>query len=154
VLRTNICMSMTGSALYVAGSAGFLPSVAAAAPRLGVWGFVLGSAFIGWSQLWKTHRIGGGEEAAGGGSGGSGGGPGFSLAAFASRDAATAAGVELSAGLGALCFLFGTLLYDAGPLEGPASVLRPVLWTWVAGSCWFTLGGACLAFRHFVMRVV
>ena len=142
---------MTGSALYVAGSVGFLPSIAAAAPRLGVWGFVLGSAFIAWSQLWKTHRIGGGEAEDGNGIivGG-----GFRLAAFMSVDAFTAAGVELSAGLGALCFLFGTLWYDVGPLEGPGSVLASVLWVWVAGSCWFTLGGCFLAGRHFVMRVV
>ncbi|GBF91374.1 hypothetical protein Rsub_04114 [Raphidocelis subcapitata] len=152
VLRTNICLSMTGSALYVAGSAGFLPAVAAAFPRLGVWGFVLGSAYIAWSQLWKTHRIGGGELEGEGGE--DGGGGGFRLRSLLTRDAATAAGVELSAGIGALCFLFGTLLFDSGPLEGPKSVLQTVLWIWVAGSCWFTLGGCFLAWRHFVMRVV
>lgn len=44
-------MSMTGSALYVIGSAGFLPSVVAYNPLIGIWGFVLGSAFIAWSQV-------------------------------------------------------------------------------------------------------
>lgn len=147
---------MTGSALYVAGSAGFLPSVAAAYPRLGVWGFVLGSAYIFWSQLWKTHRIGGGEaegQEDGDGAGAEAGG-GFHLRSLTTKDAATAAGVELSAGIGAFCFLVGTLLFDNGPLEGPQSVLQTVLWIWVAGSCWFTLGGCFLAWRHFVMRVV
>lgn len=52
-------------------------------------------------QLWKTHRIGGGEHESEGG---------FKLANLYSRDAFTAAGVELSAGMGALCFLFGTLV--------------------------------------------
>lgn len=45
-------------------------------------------------------------------------------------------------------------LYNSGPLEGPHSVLGAVLWTWVAGSCWFTAGGCFLAYRHFVMGVV
>ncbi|KAI8473069.1 MAG: hypothetical protein J3K34DRAFT_412100 [Monoraphidium minutum] len=143
VLRTNILLSVTGSALYVVGSVGFLPAVAAAAPRMGVWGFVLGSAFIGWSQLWKTHRIGGGEHESG-----------FSFKALTTLDAATAAGVELSAGIGALHFLFGTLLFDAGPLDGPGSVLARVLWIWTAGSVWFTAGGLFLAARHFAMKVV
>lgn len=67
---------------------------------------------------------------------------------------APAAGVELSAGLGALCFLFGTLLYDNGPLDGPKSVLGTVLWAWVLGSCLFTAGGCFLAARHFLMGVV
>lgn len=146
VLRTNIGMSMTGSALYVVGSVGFLPSVVAFNPLIGIWGFVLGSAFIAWSQLWKTHRIGGGEHEEG---------TGFKLRAFLSLDTFTAAGVELSAGVGALCFLVGTLMYDSlmykDALEGGVTT---VLWIWVAGSIWFFQGGCFLAVRHFVMRVV
>jgi hypothetical protein len=168
-------------------------------------------------QIWKTHRIAGGETAAG-----------FSLKALATKDAFTAgapasraasaakaagpggrgvatpgrarlprclerpqrrgratplrrptrpnlhvpscpqphprapralprlraAGVELSAGIGAACFLFGTIAYDAGPVEGPNSILFAVLCVWTAGSFWFTAGGLFLAYRHFVMRVV
>lgn len=30
---------------------GFFPSVVAFNPLIGIWGFVLGSAFIGWSQV-------------------------------------------------------------------------------------------------------
>jgi hypothetical protein len=33
---------------------GFFPSVAAYNPLLGVWGFIVGSAFIGWSQV-RSH---------------------------------------------------------------------------------------------------
>lgn len=143
VLRTNIAMSMTGSVLYVVGSVGYYPPILAWNPRMGIWGFVLGSAFIAWSQLWKTRRIGGGETD-----------DGFSFSTFLTADTATAAGVELSAGVGALCFFFGTLLYDNGPLEGPGSVMGVVLWIWVVGSIWFTLGGLFLAARHFAMRVV
>ncbi|KIZ07584.1 hypothetical protein MNEG_0376 [Monoraphidium neglectum] len=143
VLRTNIAMSATGSTLYVVGSVGYLPAVLAVNPLIGIYGFVLGSAFIAWSQLWKTYRIGGGELQ-----------EGFHLKTFAAADAFTAAGVELSAGIGALCFFFGTLLYDNGPLEGPGSVLATVLWIWVVGSAWFTTGGLFLAARHAFMRVV
>ncbi|KAL6758902.1 hypothetical protein V8C86DRAFT_2584309 [Haematococcus lacustris] len=144
VLRCNISMSMLGSFLYVVGSAGFLPAVAAWNPAVGIWGFILGSAFIGVSQLWKTHRIGS-----------QGGSHPFSIRLLLSEaDAATACGVELGAGLGAWCFFFGTSLYNRGPLEGPESVLYNVLLTWVMGSCLFTFGGLCVAYRHFVMDVV
>lgn len=51
VLRTNILMSMTGSFLYLVGSIGFFPVVVAFNPLIGIWGFVLGSAFIGFSQV-------------------------------------------------------------------------------------------------------
>lgn len=94
-------------------------------------------------QLWKTHRIGGGEHPAG-----------FSIRNFRSLDALSAAGVELGAGLGAWCFFFGTLLYQNGPLEGAGSVLSLVLYIWLAGSVFFTFGGCCLGSRHFVMGVV
>jgi hypothetical protein len=33
---------------------GFLPSVAAYKPWIGTWGFIVGSAFIGWSQV-QSH---------------------------------------------------------------------------------------------------
>ncbi len=42
-------------------------------------------------------------------------------------DAFTSVGVELSAGLGAWCFFFGTSIYEQGPLEGPDSVVMFVL---------------------------
>ncbi len=94
-------------------------------------------------QLWKTYRIASTETGS------------FSLkSVLQHRDAFTAVGVELGAGIGAWCFFFGTSLYDQGPLDGPDSVLIPVLWTWVAGSCFFTLGSLFLGFRHFSMRVV
>lgn len=66
-------------------------------------------------QLWKTHRIGGGEHESEGG---------FKLANLYSRDAFTAAGVELSAGLGALCFLFGTLVSGGCTLPACCAAAR------------------------------
>ncbi|KAG1675664.1 hypothetical protein FOA52_002373 [Chlamydomonas sp. UWO 241] len=146
-LRVNIACSLVGSLLYIVGSVGFFPKLGL--PAVGIWGFILGSAAIGCSQLWKTHRIG-----RGGGDGGEV--PGcFRVGNLVSETGAfTAAGVELSAGIGAWCFFVGTSLYQLGPLEGPASVLATVLWIWVAGSLSFTAGGCFLAWRHFVMGIV
>lgn len=124
---------------------GFFPSFAATNPAIGVWGFILGSFFIGVSQMWKTYRIG---------KGGLDSGKGFMISTIIGEiDGFTQAGVEFSAGLGAWCFFFGTVLYDQGPIEGEGSVMDTVLITWLAGSVWFTLGGTFLAYRHFVMRV-
>ncbi|GLC65077.1 hypothetical protein PLESTF_000244100 [Pleodorina starrii] len=144
LLRANIAMSLTGSFLYVVGSVGFFPVVFAWWPVVGVWGFILGSAVIGTSQALKTYRIGAANTSGH-----------FSLRhLFTDPDAATAAGVEAGAGVGAWCFFFGTGLFNRGPLEGPDSVMTAVLWTWVAGSCCFTVGSLFLAYRHFGMRVV
>lgn len=39
-------------------------------------------------------------------------------------------------------------MYRQGPLDGPASVLWAVLWTWLVGSGLFMLAGVCLAGRN------
>lgn len=60
-LTINIALSIIGSTLYILGSVGFLPSLSGAdgsTSSLGVWGFILGSFFIGSSQVWKVFRIG------------------------------------------------------------------------------------------------
>eukprot|EP00798_Chlamydomonas_sp_ICE-L_P023134 gene23134-30337_t len=135
--------------LYTLGSIGFFSVDAQgffpqlAMPAIGVWGFILGSFVIGCSQFWKTYRIASVETGY------------FSLKTlWDDVESFTAAGVELSAGLGAWCFFFGTFLYWLGPLEGPESVVHEVLQIWVMGSAWFTLGGCFLAHRHFVMVLV
>lgn len=46
-LAINISLSMFGSTLYILGSVGFLPSLHVDT-TLGVWGFILGSFFIGY----------------------------------------------------------------------------------------------------------
>eukprot|EP00386_Alphamonas_edax_P013123 GDKI01040646.1.p2 GENE.GDKI01040646.1~~GDKI01040646.1.p2 ORF type:complete len:240 (-),score=76.63 GDKI01040646.1:321-1040(-) len=144
-LRTNIALSAIGSTFYVIGSVGFFPAIFAWDMRMGVWGFILGSFFIGVSQLWKTHRIGATESTD----------HVFHLSTLLFvKDAFTAAGVEFGACCGAWCFFFGTIMFNLGPLEGPNSVLNEVLWVWVAGSCFFTVGGLFLGYRHFVMDVV
>mmetsp|Transcript_4736 Transcript_4736/g.11981 ORF Transcript_4736/g.11981 Transcript_4736/m.11981 type:complete len:246 (+) Transcript_4736:177-914(+) len=134
-VRINIMCSWTGSLLYVVGSAGFLPDVFAATDgQVGIQGFIWGSFFIGCSQLWKTWRIGSEDD-------------GFSTKTlFRSTDSSTAVGVELSAGIGAWCFFFGTMMFWHGPQEGPFYTL--ILSIWLVGSCFFTLGGCFLTWRH------
>lgn len=135
-LRANIAMSAVGSSFYVGGSVGYFPSLLAAAPAVGPWGFVVGSAAIAASQTWKVARL---SQDPGGG---------YSLRhVLRSRDVGTAVGVEFGACVGAALFLVGT----AGQLAGWDAA--PVLWTWLAGSVAFTAGAAFLAWRHFVMGV-
>jgi hypothetical protein len=125
-LRANIAMSATGSSFYVLGSIGFIPAVADACVWLGIWGFIIGSFFIGVSQLWKATRIGW-------------------CKCLHDNDLATQMGVELDAGLGAWCFFFGTL-----PLAFGSDLTQTILCIWLVGSVFFTLGSLFLGYRHVV----
>ena len=136
-LRANIAMSALGSAAYIVGSLGFLPSVASISSLVGVVGFIVGSALIAVSQAWKSARLSTSSDGT------------LSLATL--RSNVSAVGVEANAGLGALCFLIGTAMYQTGPLAGPW--YAAVLALWIVGSLYFTLGGTFLAYRHFVMGV-
>ena len=57
ILRANISCSLIGSLFYVIGSIGFFPEIYNVTDIIGIWGFIVGSFFIGCSQLWKTYRI-------------------------------------------------------------------------------------------------
>jgi len=138
-LRLNISMSATGSAFYVIGSIGFLPAIFNTEEVMGTYGFILGSFFIGCSQIWKVARIGSINGK-------------FSLKNItSSKDSFTASGVEASAGLGAWCFFFGTIMFVEGPLEG--AWYQSILNIWMFGSVFFTLGSLFLLYRHAIMRV-
>jgi hypothetical protein len=140
IIRINISCSMTGSLFYVIGSIGFFPELYNRTDVIGIWGFILGSFFIGTSQLWKTYRIGKGK------------GDKFSITnLFTDEDAYTQVGVELNAGFGAWSFFIGTIMYLHGPLEGPWYI--HVLYIWTAGSFFFLLGSFSLAYRHFIMKI-
>lgn len=116
VIRFNIFLSATGSTFYVLGSIGFFPSVYALTSVIGIWGFILGSFFIGISQLWKVHRIGSscGEETEG-----LLGEQGVKRSVFkirnllASRENFISTGIELDAGIGAWFFFFGTVTNES-----------------------------------------
>jgi len=137
VLRANISLSALGSTLYVIGSIGFFPSLYSASSIAGIWGFILGSLFIGVSQLCKLVRIGWRE------------GEGFSFSSLLSTpDSMSACGVEGGAAVGAWFFFSGTLL-----LLLNASAFTLVLLLWVLGSLAFTLGGISLAARHFILNL-
>ena len=135
LLRANISLSLIGSLLYVVGSVGFAPSVAAAWPALGGYGFLLGSAFIAGSQAWKVARL---ARA-----------PAPPPPPHPALDVPLALGVEGGAGLGAAFFLAGTALYMGGWAAG--GQWAAVLWLWAAGSVGFSAGGVCLWWRHYVL---
>ncbi len=139
IIRANMLCSIIGSLLYVIGSIGFFPEIYNDTDVIGIWGFILGSFFIGSSQLWKTYRIGKGKGAS------------FRFSnLIADVDACTQVGVELNAGLGGWYFFVGTIMYTRGT-EGPWYL--HVLYVWTAGSLFFLLGSFSLAYRHFIMHV-
>ena len=121
-LRLNLLASAVGSFCYVVGSVFFVPALLASAPSAGPLGFDVGSAIIAASQAVKTARL------------------------LRARADLSAVVVEAGAGVGAACFLGGTLVIFTAPLN-------VVLAVWLAGSVFFTLGGFALAYRHFVLRV-
>jgi hypothetical protein len=127
-LRFNILLSAVGSLCYIAGSIGFFPAVAASTALVGNLGFFIGSALIFVSQCWKLLRI-------------------FLTGRVCLEDG-SAVGVEAGAALGALFFLIGTYLTW---LTSASYAL--VLFLWLAGSFFFTLGSLFLAFRHFVLKI-
>jgi hypothetical protein len=140
-LRANIALSATGSTFYVIGSVGYAPAILAVTEAVGVWGFILGSAFIGVSQTWKVARLASGDD-----------GVPRLRNVLASRDVLTAVGVEAGACAGAWFFLAGTAMYDVSTTTD-GGWLAVILGLWLAGSCCFTVGAAFLAYRHFVMRI-
>lgn len=156
-LRANIAMSACGSFFYVVGSVGYFPAFSAGTTLVGQVGFVLGSLLIGVSQFWKVTRIARAAAAAAkdqrGGDGegestsSSGGGDGRAWG----LDAATQVGVELSAGIGAWFFFFGTAATFGNWMADPSYPYLAVLAVWELGSIGFFAGGMFLAFRHFVM---
>lgn len=135
-LRCNISMSATGSLLYLIGSAGFHPEIYNVTTSIGIWGFILGSAVIATSQVWKVCRIAGQPGGICG-----------------SKDNFTAACVEGGACLGACGFLFGTILYNKIQDNLVGDPWATVLSEWMFGSTLFSFGGLSLAFRHAVMGV-
>jgi len=178
-LAVNICLSMIGSTLYILGSIGFLPWLETKDPinpthPMGIWGFILGSFFIGVSQVWKVYRIGtmsdpqpkdgvsirpllGGHEGYNDESLGSSANSDecctFSLRNYwRNIDNASSLGVELSACLGGWFFFFGTIFYKyAQGRDSDPFTFDDILWIWEAGSFWFTMGSIFLAYRHFVL---
>jgi hypothetical protein len=140
VLTVNISCSVIGSLFYVIGSIGFFPEIYNMTDIVGIWGFILGSFFIGSSQIWKTFRIGKGRNDS------------FSVSnLLADIDSRTQVGVELNAGFGGWCFFVGTVMYLHGPLEG--QWYFDVLCIWTAGSFFFLLGSFFLGYRHWIMHV-
>ena len=106
-------------------------------PLVGILGFILGSFFIGSSQIWKVARIAQGADGNCG-----------------SADARAATCVEGGACVGGWGFFFGTIVYWIAEDDLAGTVWMAVLAMWIAGSTAFTFGGLSLAYRHFVMGIV
>jgi hypothetical protein len=140
----NALLSVAGTACYVCGSIGFFPPLYAAERAVGDLSYVVGSVLVVLAQAWKVARI---------------------LVVVAAADAArgTAKGesaqsgvdvaAELSAGLGALCWLVGAVLLvrplrmgDGGGVDGV------MLGAWMLGSCLFLLGALALAYKPALLR--
>lgn len=132
LLRLNIAASAIGSLCYVIGSLFFIPVLAAVnnGALVGNWGFILGSWFIGCSQICKVVRIARDRAAS-------------------PADRGTAIGVEGGAMIGAWCFFIGTLLFNYNGDD--SNSLVAVFSLWLVGSIAFLVGGLFLSFRHAVM---
>jgi hypothetical protein len=128
VLRFNIFLSGSGSTAYVLGSIGYIPEVQSFSSTLGVYGFIIGSALIFSSQVWKLYRIG----------------------YWISNDTMTASIVEGGACIGALFFLIGSILVITSTSLNSIII---ILVLWMIGSISFTIGGLTLSYRHFIMNV-
>ena len=140
--RTNLWWSVVGSLMYVIGSIGFFPEVYFQTNMLGIWGFILGSFIIGCSQYWKVYRLGMGSKGR------------FHISNLLAKvPAFVEFGVELSAGLGAWCYLIGMGMYlDStlqGSFEGPWYLA--ILYIWSAGSFFFLLRSLFLGYRYWTV---
>jgi len=133
--RANRALSVLGTALYVLGSVAYTPVVYAAVPAVGNWSYAIGSVFVGSSQLWKARRA-------------------TIAAPKLTGEAIADIGAELSAALGAWCWLIGALIFASGAHATAASLYWASLGVWMAGSLLFTAVGFIAACRPALARVV
>jgi hypothetical protein len=140
-LRVNISCSAIGSTFYIIGSVGFIPSIYATSPLIGILGFIAGSAWIGGSQTWKLYRI-------------------LSTHEFPYQGSTiNAAFVEGGAMVGGYCFLVGTCFFWKGPIEYDVGCEVDcfnydfVMLLWSIGAFCFSFGGTSLVYRHVVMKL-
>ena len=140
LVRLNITCSIIGDTLYVIGSLGFFPQIYDISDVFGIWGFILGSIFIGCSQLWKTFRIGCGQNGT------------FRFSnLFAGTDTVNQVATELNLSIGAWCVFVGSIMYRIGPVKGPFHT--EILIIWEAGSLFFLAGAFSLGYRYWIMGV-
>lgn len=129
----NFFASMMGSLLYLLGSICFIP-----ATNLLVEGellFIVGSAFIFFSQLWKILRSLGNEED-------------LSLTCNFKEVWEDFAGflVDLFAGLGGGCYFIGTYYFQYVITD--ADEIYATNWFMAGGTC-FSLSGFAMMYRYF-----
>ncbi|KAJ1633310.1 hypothetical protein T492DRAFT_981930 [Pavlovales sp. CCMP2436] len=134
----NRALSVAGTAFYVVGSVGFMPAIYTSAPALGNWCYILGSVLVCTSQLWKARRLVAGERDRAG------------VRTWCSRARLRLffvdLSIELSAALGAFCWLIGALLLVI-PFDGDGEAYWAGVGAWMTGSISFTAGAVILALR-------
>lgn len=119
----NFAYSALGSLLYLIGSIMFIPSLDSLA--LGTWIFIIGSAIIFTSQMWKLYRY----------------------ESFA--DDVPGVNVDLWAGLGGLAYAVGSVQFL--PEYDTSDFATNVAATWFTlGGAAFTLSGLFIVYRYFI----
>ena len=137
-LGINFMCSAFGSLLYLIGSICFIPATDLLA--LGEWSFIVGSAIIVLSQIWKCFRTFCIDE-----SNPENGAfklqniwwdfPGFN--------------VDLYAGLGGLMYLIGTWLFMG--IHDESDQTRSASW-FITGGIFFTLSGLAMQYRYYCTK--
>ena len=143
MLKLMVWWSVVGSLMYVFGSIGFFPEVYNQTPMLGIWGFLLGSFFVGCSHYWKAFQIGVNKCDR------------FQISKlYTEFDTLVDFGAELSAGLGGSCFFIGMAMYLCSTLqddfEGPWNLATFYIWN--AGSYLFLSRSHLLGYRYWKLR--
>ncbi|CAF1231849.1 unnamed protein product [Didymodactylos carnosus] len=139
----NFFMSACGSALYLAGSILFL-QIFEKELVVGEWLFIVGSAVIYLSQVWKLYRSGctniddRHDQS-------------FTIKNILNDKPAL--GIDLFAGLGAIFYFIGTILFLPNFNTSPSGWTEErSSWLFVAGGTCFTLSGLFLQYRHYFTR--
>jgi hypothetical protein len=146
-LRVNVLCSVIGSTLYLIGSIGFFPDIYISKPLIGILGFLIGSVFNGFSQLWKLVRVLSCPDDAG-----------VTLNVARARRL-NAVYVEAGGMVGGFSFLIGTAFFWKGPIEGETGCFVTcrsyefVLAFWVLGSVAFSFAALSLAYRHVILKI-
>lgn len=129
----NFFLSLTGSALYLFGSILFIPDLNSIVA--GTYIFILGSAVIFTAQSWKLWRVFYNREE-----------KSFKFSHFLEDLPGTV--VDLTAGLGGLCYLIGSVIFLPQYDVSEAETYQAAVWFQLGGLL-YLLSGLALGYRYF-----
>ena len=140
----NFFASVVGSALYLIGSVLFIPSTNGVI--LGTWIFIIGSAFIAFSQSWKLYRSGCSTQD-------------DHVSSTNSKKSADSYfrcstvfsdkpvfGIDFGAGMGGVFYFFGSVYF----LNDSTLLLASILFT--LGGASFLVSGLCMSYKYFCTK--